>query len=83
MPRKSSSLPKPEMGEGPEHARKVKNGVYSERTPYDPSRDTTLMVLNVVLVGLNLTLAVGNYSAITELGRSDQSRPKVTSVKQS
>lgn len=78
VPCKSTSLPKPEMGEGPEHASKVKVGTHLTITSYDPSQDTSLMVLNTVLVGPNLTLAGENYTAASKLEESNQSSSKTT-----
>ena len=49
IPRKTTSLPKPKMGEGTEHASKVKVGV----SLYDLSQVNSLMVLNSVLAGPN------------------------------
>lgn len=48
-PRKTTSLPKPEMGEGTEHASKAEAGA----TLYDLLQVNSLMVLNSVLVGPN------------------------------
>lgn len=78
MPCKSTSLPKLEMREGTEHASKVEDGIYPSTISYDPLRDISLMVLNSVLVGPNLTQAGGDYTAISKLGKSDQSLPKTT-----
>ena len=82
MPCKSTSLPKPEMGEGPEHASEVENGTHLTTSSYESLRDTFLMVLNSVLVGPNLTLAGENYTAISKLMESDQSSVKTILDKQ-
>lgn len=82
MPCKSTSLPKPEMGEGPEHASEVENGTHLTIPSYESLRDTFLMVSNSVLVGPNLTLAGENYTAISKLMKSDQSSVKTILDKQ-
>lgn len=82
MPRKSTSLPNLEMREGPEHASKVEIGMYPSKVSYDSPLDKTLMVLNSVLVGPNLTLAGGSNTAVSTLKMSDQSRFNTTVDKQ-
>ena len=77
IPRKTTSLPKPKMGEGTEHASKVKVGV----SLYDLSQVNSLMVLNSVLAGPNWTRADA-WAAVSLLRKSGQSYLKTTDDKQ-